>query len=108
MWMESASSRMRLQWGRRLLSTETRCAACSSRVRLCASMGPSTAVDGDSVRAAEVVIPHTASMGPSTAVDGDVKDVGDAYGYTMLQWGRRLLSTETLIELRTRNVDIML
>ena len=60
-----------LQWGRRLLSTETLIDTIAAMRLLDASMGPSTAVDGDDARAAAGRRSNTASMGPSTAVDGD-------------------------------------
>ena len=86
-----------------------------------ASMGPSTIVDGDFALVVGREADHRASMGPSTIVDGDAEvqracdcsprrfngavDVRrrrpSRYGamgaaQTLLQWGRRRSSTETL------------
>src|SRR5690606_9441664 len=87
-----------------------------------ASMGPSTAVDGDPRLFAAAASLHEASMGPSTAVDGDAFHSPASSGgpkcfngavdccrrrlrytkpraveHSQLQWGRRLLSTETIL-----------
>ena len=135
----------RLQWGRRLASTETsassRSESCSRRFNGAvdshrrrqahqragrrrphrASMGPSTRIDGDDRGVPATPRSHAASMGPSTRIDGDVAtgdelervvlasmgpstriDGDQFYGLVLgdvvkvLQWGRRLASTETL------------
>ena len=108
-----------LQWGRRLSSTES----CSARRRLSgctsgfngavdfrrrrddatrvlgvngdlASMGPSTFVDGEDVDKAAPLAQVAASMGPSTFVDGELPSNRPESRSLLLQWGRRLSSTE--------------
>src|ERR1041384_1101837 len=59
-----------LQWGRRLLSTESRHAGHAGAALRRASMGPPTVVDGKACPELHRVERLEASMGPPTVVDG--------------------------------------
>jgi len=65
-----------LQWGRRQASTESQHGGYSIEVDQCASMGPSTSVDGEVLFAAQDGGGlRAASMGPSTSVDGEAAHI---------------------------------
>jgi len=64
-------SEIRLQWGRRQTSTESRHVRVGCPERIGASMGPPTNVDGELDRLMKGGAMNFASMGPPTNVDGE-------------------------------------
>jgi len=87
-----------LQWGRRLLATESRWYWVGRYSADVASMGPSPVGDGKQDRVVNWDGKYRASMGPSPVGDGKlvIKNYIDAQ--EALQWGRRLLATESRVE----------
>src|SRR6185436_11929112 len=85
-----------LQWGRRLSSTETDEPELVPTPMLGASMGPSTLIDGDVGARAPVLEQLDGFNG---AVDSHRRRLGNVITLSdptdVLQWGRRLSSTET-------------
>src|ERR1041384_3376805 len=67
-----------LQWGRRLLSTESHTTWRDSLRQCNASMGPPTVVDGKGPVGSVGHVDHDASMGPPTVVDGKVIDADES------------------------------
>ena len=62
-------------------------------------MGPSPVGDGKQAAAGGHLKSRGASMGPSPVGDGKaVRDRGDLLFLHVLQWGRRLLATERVID----------
>jgi hypothetical protein len=62
--------------------------------RRVASMGPSIGVDGKETRYCARGLSWAASMGPSIGVDGKSRAANVTGAAEVLQWGRRLVSTE--------------
>ena len=85
-----------LQWGRRLSSTETSGGAAVVVRTRGASMGPSTLVDGDAAGQPSPDNPHLCFNGAVDSRRRRRAGGAGSKGYcSVLQWGRRLSSTET-------------
>ncbi len=99
-----------LQWGRRSASTESwgsRCRGAGSRPCFNGAVDQRRRRGGDGaeVRVGEAL----ASMGPSISVDGEVTSTSYACrAVTMLQWGRRSASTESVRAENPANVGASL
>ncbi len=86
---------LRLQWGRGLVTTETRIVGLSTNWFENASMGPWSGDHGNVPVVAPAARLHVASMGPWSGDHGNEENRIVTSEKTGLQWGRGLVTTET-------------